>query len=799
MRRKAFVFTLDALLSMVLVAMFITSILAVQTTTPQRVYSTYLRSKNTYTAQDVLILLKTVPLNEIVPLEKIKEWTSGQNPILNGTLVDPTMPPLDIISTYWAVAPIYPEANLTKKAEIILGYILNNTLEGYNYELIINNYTSPYLSKTGSNYELADDVSAATITLSGRAYNKTAEGYMARLYLTQITKQDEYIYMSDAVLGYPYYDHSTHLEVFFIDLGWLPIFEQDNVRISYKFNLPSGVKERATLFFMPSRYVEFNLGGLVSLQPGKITISLNDNGLVCNGKSYSNYQLDKSERYIKIFDDSTNDGSYCNLLESLNGGGSNLVYNEITQYTLSLLFEIFNFDVPWLAIGDSGSSYLIYVYNTTKFKTYEFVHDFNFPDVQTENPTQIEKAIFIPHNITGMNVRMHINVPSTTTNVTLRVRVLDKVIDVGTRTISGDVNLTWGDAEIRDALNSAGLTYDDLTNRYFYVILSIGLKDYEEVVSPYEYGVLYDDEPTFLAKKFPHIDGGFHLIGDDSVVHVDYETPSYTIHTISLTRSPEVSYYSGDSGDGEFYSHVEWTWDLPNATPLYTKFLFPYFWNKVESSDPSQMVSLKNEVVGEEVLYCHGSACKPNRGLLKVFDRWGYGIWTRANDGSTVSPTMVPGENKFALDFGQGFYVSKDNSIGETLILLDSYIPYGDTFPYLLIGYPEYTGYNLTYYYVDIDETVKPDYLLIGTAFVETQKYLKIDIDEIVANRTYEKYAVDDAIVRLFKKLGGKEIDGHQLVIPIRLDSTVSDVVPLQRVPALYRPIKITLRIWREG
>lgn len=801
MKRKAFVFTLDALLSMVLVALFITSILAVQTTTPQRVYSTYLRSKNTYTAQDVLILLKTVPLNEIVPPEKVKEWTSGQNPILNGTLVDPTMSPLDIISTYWAVAPIYPEADLTKKAEVILGYILNSTLEGYNYELIINNYTSPYLSKAGSDYELADDVSAATITLSGRAYNRTAEGYMARLYLTQITKQEEYIYMSDAVLSYPYFTGEWLL------FGLIPKFDQSEVKFSYNFNISSlgspDSKVSSTLFFEPLRItkleieicdswlcdlleslLEWFFNDLLSqLSTLKVSIKINGNPLIVNGNSFGSPTRIGSI-HLKVTDDNLDDSTYTNLLELIQK--QNTFNITVEPYTLSLLGTT----VPFYAIGDSGASHVIVVYNVSKFNTMNFPHRFYFPTVSSEgNPTQVEKAIFIPFNITRIRVQAKIE-GIQQDDVTLFINIKDKSINIG-HPAENNGYFVW---TIPESL------LPNLTNQYFSVVLGIGLNEY------HKYPIVNFSNPNIFPETH------FKLYGNSSYVEIDYNPHiQYSIHTISLTRPIQISASNCDADSSidpqrEYCRHLEFSFDLPNnITPIWTKFQFPYY-HDVTKDPTSQRVSISNSKIGTVDLFCYNiQGCNPptpsneQRDIMEVFNHWGYGIWTRANDNSIISPTMASGENKFILDFDDGFYVSKDNSIGETLILLDSYIPYGDTFPYLLIGYPEYTGYNLTYYYTDVDGTVKSDYLLIGTAFVETQKYLKIDIDEIVANRTYERYAVDDAIVRLFKKLGGKEIEGHQLVIPIKLDSTVSDVVPLQRVPALYRPIKITLRIWREG
>ncbi|EHR79177.1 hypothetical protein OCC_01569 [Thermococcus litoralis DSM 5473] len=190
MRRRGFVFTLDALLSLILVVVFVSGMVAIIDNT--NVYTTSLREGSKYKAEDVLTTLRNVPLKELVPPEILENWSNSG--VLDEPLVTPDMSPLDIIATYWATRDLFPEKNLTHKAELILGYLLNKTLEGYYYELLINNYTSSYLRKVGGDYSKAFEVSPATLTLSGYKYNQTPRGYMARAYLTRATVEREELY-----------------------------------------------------------------------------------------------------------------------------------------------------------------------------------------------------------------------------------------------------------------------------------------------------------------------------------------------------------------------------------------------------------------------------------------------------------------------------------------------------------------------------------------------------------------------------------------------------------------------------
>jgi hypothetical protein len=141
--RRGFLFSFDAVLAFVLVVLVVGSIASIMEG-ESSIYSTYMHSQSQYIAENTLTILRTTPLNNLVSPAIIENWT--KTGVLNTTLVTPDMPPLEIATTYWATGPIYPSQNLRHKAEIILGYILNQTLKGYDYELLINNYTSPYLS-----------------------------------------------------------------------------------------------------------------------------------------------------------------------------------------------------------------------------------------------------------------------------------------------------------------------------------------------------------------------------------------------------------------------------------------------------------------------------------------------------------------------------------------------------------------------------------------------------------------------------------------------------------------------------
>ncbi len=175
MRRGGFVFTLDAILSLVLVSLVLVSVVAV-TENSSSIYATQLRAENKQLAEGILQTLRTVPLDQLVSPSLINTWIS--NGTLNLTYVDPKMPPpLQIAATYWALSVKHPE--FKGYASLILGEILRDLAGGYKYQLIINNYTDPFLTFDNS-YENASDVGTATMMVSGYLFNQSLGGVMLR-------------------------------------------------------------------------------------------------------------------------------------------------------------------------------------------------------------------------------------------------------------------------------------------------------------------------------------------------------------------------------------------------------------------------------------------------------------------------------------------------------------------------------------------------------------------------------------------------------------------------------------------
>lgn len=194
--RRGFVFTLDAILSLVLVSLVLVSVVAV-TENSSSIYATQLRAENKQLAEGILQTLRTVPLDQLVSPSLINTWIS--NGTLNLTYVDPKMPPLQIAATYWALSVKHPE--FKGYASLILGEILRDLAGGYKYQLIINNYTDPFLTFDNS-YENASDVGTATMMVSGYLFNQSPRGYVAKAYLTKVlTEQRKLVGIQRVLAG----------------------------------------------------------------------------------------------------------------------------------------------------------------------------------------------------------------------------------------------------------------------------------------------------------------------------------------------------------------------------------------------------------------------------------------------------------------------------------------------------------------------------------------------------------------------------------------------------------------------
>lgn len=722
MKRRGFIFTLDAILTLLLVTMFVVSISQINPNA--QVYSTYMRSQSNYVAEDTLTMFRTLSLRELVPPEKLEEWISDGT--LNTTLVTPDMSPIDIVATYWATAPVFPEANLKHKAEVIMGYVLNNTLKDYNYELMINNYTSPYLRKTGANYSTASDVTPATFMLSGYAHNQTPRGYMARAFLTKA----EY----------------TRSDLF----GWFRVLaaaessdgESNTLVVTRKINIPAVDADsiyEADGNFIHRLYEKED----VYINDQKVTLSSSEP----NAPNLERYLVPGNNEVKMVFWDYKAQDGYAGEIGI--GSGTTLYVNYKSNS---------------LNVDDPG---LVKVYNITSSYT-GFMY-------LLEN--------FVPGNITSIDMKFTVEGAQVVRlyyglggNLYL---LTEKRVDP-----NSIETVEFTNSEIESALDGLGITYEDLSKMVFDFVLAVDAK-YNDDTQHFYYGGASSD-------SYPCSDcGGVRervLYGyPDSYVKINYLSKVVTSrYSIPLSiyvdyDDPAYSGYTGYHCSVGTYKSMSISYTLPSkATPWYADLWVGYCF-----SDSTTQTLEEN---GEEFYSGPNGRYAMRIAYTKMFD------WMMKEGDNTFTATLSVGVD----DGGTSYRYQATRGILKYFI--EGYAGYGEVFPKALQGYPNYQGYRLQYYYGPSSE---PRTILIGDP-----PYKDISIDELDPTR----YAVDDAILRLFEKLNFKDdwnpgewksepFDGSS-TNPIDVDLPESvriDFVSMGNIPGLFEPITITLRVWREG
>ncbi|NJD98958.1 hydrolase [Thermococcus sp. LS1] len=698
MKRRGFIFTLDAILALLLVTMFVVSISQINTSA--QVYSTYMRSQSKYVAEDTLTMFRTLPLRELVPPEKLEEWISDGT--LNTTLVTPDMSPIDIVATYWATAPVFPEANLKHKAEVIMGYVLNNTLTDYNYELMINNYTSPYLRKTGANYSTASDVTPATLILSGYAYNQTPRGYMARAFLNKLgSKENTYT----ARGGYIYARTDN---------------QDDAVIIKYIIPadaIPKDAEIQEITWFLEPAWVGSNYE------------------VYLNGQLIWSGYVDNNEKLVD-----TDPSGGLELIENFKPGETNV-------------FEVRVYKSGYDG-GEDGAQYIKIKYTTSIPSTLKFNDRFYFEDVTAKHGITAWKYLFIPGKLNALSIQIAVGNVSAQTPVSLSFMFNEEIpIPLSAPCQYNATTMTkvcyWDNTTIATALENAGYNYTHISSRYTTIIVRAG------------------DENT---EYVPNI----HLIGNESFVYADY-TPgvlltSYTIDITEPITLPNL----------DWSRYITISFDVPQGvTPLWVKFQFPWLYY-TNYGQPDQSIRIDNPLIDPTYIYQH-----PPNPFIYALARIGYTRNSYDYEYHPLPNAIAPGINTLTISLGEGYYLQPSNGDGELTYVIQGFAGYGNVFPELLRS--GCSGYNITYYWTGDSS---PHYVTAGDA-----PYCDVTAQDLLDGM--ERYAVDDAIIRLFRNLGG---DGTQTnPILIKLPPTVNIVfVSMGNIPGLFEPITITLRIWRE-
>ncbi|ASA76784.1 hydrolase [Thermococcus sp. 5-4] len=703
MKRRGFIFTLDAILALLLVTMFVVSITQINPST--QVYSTYMRSQSKYVADDTLTMFRTLPLRELVPPEKLEEWMTGSDPVINTTLVTPDMSPIDIVATYWATAPLFPGANLTHKAEVILGYLLNNTLKDYNYELLINNYTSPYLRKVGSNYSAAQDVTPATLILSGYAFNQTPRGYMARAFLNKLGSKEN-IYTIRG--GYIYAETDS---------------SDDAVVIKYIVPadaIPKDAQIEEIKWFVEPAWV----GSYYDL--------------------YLNGQYITSDyvRYNEMFTDS----DYPELKQYFHPGETNVF--EVRVYK------------RWYDGGEDGAQYISIKYRTSVPSTLKFPKKFYFEDVTANYPITNWKFLIIPGALKELNIQVAVGNISANEPISLSF-VFTNEVSIPPTYCSYNATTQvktcyWSNSTIASTLSANGYNYTQISGKWTTVIVQAGGNWYHN----------------------PRI----HLIGDESYIEADYTTGILlTAYTIDITEPIPLP-------NTDWTHNVNINFNVPEGVqPLWVKFQFPWLYSS--GSNPSQRLQVDNPAISPTYLYCHNgngySGCNPSNPFTH-FAQFGYAANSFDYKYDPLPHAISNGLNTVSISLGNGYQLQPMNGHGELTYVIQGFAGYGDVFPALLR--PGCSGYNITYYWTGDNS---PHYVTAGDS-----PYCDVTAQDLLNGR--DRYAVDDAIIRLFNNLGG---DGTQAdPILVQLPPTVNIVfVSMGNIPGLFRPITITLRVWRES
>lgn len=720
--RKGFIFTLDALLALLLTTVVVAGTFSLLRT-EREVYSSYLVSQYQHTAENVLIVLRTAPLNQLVSSEIILKWS--ESGILDSEIVSPDMSPLDIVATYWATDPIFPEKDLKHKAEIILGYILNQTLKGYNYELLINNYTSPYLRRVGSNYSKAPYVSEATLLMSGYAYNQTPRGYMARAYLTRATSVREDLF------------------------GFMRVLAEAWAGIEWKNTLHIWSNElyvNATIYLpIDSKILEAD-GNFVKRSDEKMEVYINGNRV------------------------------------SLTSGAPNAP--DIKDYLVPgdnvIEFKFYNSSSYWeMGIGSGTTIYVKYLSSIPYVEDPGVIKIYDVTSQYTGFIYLLEN--FVPGDIESINMKFKVKGAQVVRlyyglgeNLWL---ISEKYVDP-----ASIETVEFTDDEIREGLSRIGVSYSNLSKMVFDFVLAVDAK-YDENIGRFLYGggyyfIWYNGE--YYPITCPDCGGvrTRRLYGyPDSIIEIKY-TPKILRTPYSIPVSIKVGYsdikysdYTGWNCGTDTYKSLSFKYTLPPyAEPWYVDLWVGYCF---ASSTTQRLIENRYEFYsGPNGVYS-----------LRI-------AYTRLNEQYMMIPNQ---ENTFTatLDVGVdegGTSYRKGATRGVVKYFLNAYAGYGKVFPkYIREGCG---GYNITYHWTD-GINVYEDTITAGE-----EPYCQLSAEELLEGS--KQYAVDDAIIRLFKNLGG--YGTRDSPITVKLPENVNiEFASMGEIPGLFEPIQITLRVWRES
>jgi len=291
--------------------------------------------------------------------------------------------------------------------------------------------------------------------------------------------------------------------------------------------------------------------------------------------------------------------------------------------------------------GDDGATHIIVIYNTSQLSTLERFDKQYFLTVISNASIEYKKPIFVLGDIYNMSVRLNLTNTTQVKNATLKFMWNGQVYNINTKNVTNGT-VEWNDTEIRNVLNSNGISYGILDGRFFWFIVHVDK---------------YND--------LEYLDYGRKIVGEDSYISVNYSEMKEIYNYIDITRILSNYSYAVPAGISGFYMYVRWNFNLTNKLPLLAK--WQYAWLYSDGSNPKQLARA-NEIV----LYNHDPANASSDPLIKEFARFGYD--------TNPEGILINGNNKFELNFSSGYAINPSNSLGETTFLIPASVSYNGVF-----------------------------------------------------------------------------------------------------------------------
>lgn len=191
--------------------------------------------------------------------------------------------------------------------------------------------------------------------------------------------------------------------------------------------------------------------------------------------------------------------------------------------------------------GDDGSTHWIINYNTTQFQTDPPKARFYFEAVKSKASIRYKKPIFITGSITNMSVQLNLSASTLVNQSTLKFVWKGQEVTIGAKKPVAGI-ISWNDSVIRPAVQSLGLSYSDLSDRFFWFVVDVDKYNSREITS-------YDRQ----------------ILSSSYVEVVNNETIPYSY--IDLNQQPTLNAYSNEDPQlSGFYRYMMWKLNLSSQS-----------------------------------------------------------------------------------------------------------------------------------------------------------------------------------------------------------------------------------------